>query len=210
MFEDKKGSIYLITDSRGLSEEEFYKKIEIACKEGIAILQLREKEATTLELLEKGRRIKKITDQYKIPFVIDDRLDIALALDTDGIHVGAEDMPVAVARRILGPGKIIGATAKTVEAAEKAEKDGADYLGVGAIYDTTTHANPIRTSVETLAEIKRNVGIGVFAIGGLRADNIDILKGSKVDGVCVVRYLMQSEDIKKDLAQLKKSIEEID
>lgn len=204
MFEDKKGSIYLITDSRGLSEEAFYSKIEIACKEGIAILQLREKEATTLELLEKGRKIKKITDHYKIPFVIDDRLDIALALDADGIHVGAEDMPVGVARKILGPGKIIGATAKTVEAAKKAEKDGADYLGVGAIYDTTTHANPIRTSVETLADIKKSVKIGVFAIGGLTAENIGILEGSGVDGVCIVRYLMQSEDVEEDLRRLKK------
>ncbi len=209
MYKTREKGVYLITDSRGLSEKEFYERIETACREGIALLQLREKDSSTAELLERGRKIKEIAGHYSTPFVIDDRVDIALAVGADGVHVGAVDMPVAIARRLLGPGKIVGATAKTVEAAKKAERDGADYVGVGAIYDTTTHANPVRTSVETLAEIKKAVDIDVFAIGGLRAENLDILKGSGVDGVCVVRYLMQSEDVEGDLKRLKEAVEKI-
>lgn len=206
MFKNRENMIYLITDSRGISDEDFYEKIEIACREGIDILQLREKEASTMELLEKGRRIKEITDRYNVLFIIDDRVDIALALDCDGVHVGTEDMPVALARKILGPNKIVGATAKTVKDGKKAEEDGANYLGVGAIYHTTTHAKPKRTSIETLKEIVENVDIGVFAIGGLTANNVDILKGSGINGVCIVRYLMQSDEIEKDLQRLKDSL----
>lgn len=205
MFENMKHGIYLITDSRGISESTFYARIEEACRAGIDILQLREKQATTRELLEKGARIQAIAAQYKVPFVIDDRVDIALALDADGVHVGADDMPVSIARRLLGPGKIVGATAKTVEAAVHAQRDGADYLGVGAIYPTTTHDAPVRTSVETLRDIVQNVHIGVLAIGGLTADNVDVLQGTGIHGVCVVRYLMQSKDVTRDVLRLREA-----
>lgn len=207
MFETRTDAIYLITDSRGLSEEVYYTRIEEACKAAIDILQLREKQATTKELLEKGARIKAIAARYKVPFVIDDRVDVALALDADGVHVGADDLPVAIARQLLGPKKIVGATAKTVEAARQAEKDGADYLGVGAIFDTTTHDRPVRTSVETLTAIVQQVGIGVLAIGGLTADNAGILQGSGVNGACVVRYLMQSQEVAADVVRLQKALQ---
>lgn len=207
MFENKKDAIYLITDARGLDEETFYARIEEACRVGIDILQLREKEATTRELLEKGARMQQIAKEYGVPFVIDDRVDVALALDTDGVHVGADDLPVAMARKLLGPDKIVGATAKTVEAARAAQKDGADYLGVGAIFATTTHDNPVRTSVDTLKDIVQAVDIGVLAIGGLTADNVDVLRGTEANGACVVRYLMQSEQVTKDVTRLRQALQ---
>lgn len=207
MFENKKDAIYLITDARGLDEETFYARIEEACRAGIDILQLREKEATTRELLEKGARMQQIAKEYGVPFVIDDRVDVALALDTDGVHVGADDLPVAMARKLLGPDKIVGATAKTVEAARAAQKDGADYLGVGAIFATTTHDNPVRTSVDTLKDIVQAVDIGVLAIGGLTADNVDVLRDTEANGACVVRYLMQSEQVTKDVTRLRQALQ---
>ena len=207
MFENKKDAIYLITDARGLDEETFYARIEEACRAGIDILQLREKEATTRELLEKGARMQQIAKEYGVPFVIDDRVDVALALDTDGVHVGADDLPVAMARKLIGPDKIVGATAKTVEAARAAQKDGADYLGVGAIFATTTHDNPVRTSVDTLKDIVQAVDIGVLAIGGLTADNVDVLRGTEANGACVVRYLMQSEQVTKDVTRLRQALQ---
>lgn len=207
MFENKKDAIYLITDARGLDEETFYARIEEACRAGIDILQLREKEATTRELLEKGARMQQIAKEYGVPFVIDDRVDVALALDTDGVHVGADDLPVGMARKLLGPDKIVGATAKTVEAARAAQKDGADYLGVGAIFATTTHDNPVRTSVDTLKDIVQAVDIGVLAIGGLTADNVDVLRGTEANGACVVRYLMQSEQVTKDVTRLRQALQ---
>ena len=207
MFENKKDAIYLITDARGLDEETFYARIEEACRAGIDILQLREKEATTRELLEKGARMQQIAKEYGVPFVIDDRVDVALALDTDGVHVGADDLPVAMARKLIGPDKIVGATAKTVEAARAAQKDGADYLGVGAIFSTTTHDNPVRTSVDTLKDIVQAVDIGVLAIGGLTADNVDVLRGTEANGACVVRYLMQSEQVTKDVTRLRQALQ---
>lgn len=159
-------------------------------------------------MLEIARRVGAIAKKHGVPYVIDDRVDICLAADADGVHLGADDLPVAMAREILGKDKIIGATAKTVEAAMQAEADGADYLGVGAIYDTTTHDNPVRTSVETLAQIVQHVNIPVYAIGGLRADNVSILKGSGAHGVCVVRYLMQSEDAQSDVEALRVAMQD--
>lgn len=208
MFEKKKDAIYLITDPRGLDENTFYARIEEACRAGIDILQLREKEASTAEILQKGARIKDICKKYGVPFVMDDRVDIALALDTDGVHVGADDLPVAMARKLLGPEKIVGATAKTVEAAKKAEVDGTDYVGVGAIYPTTTHDNPVRTSVDSLKAIAEAVNIGVLAIGGLTADNVHILKNTGNNGACVVRYLMQSDDVTADVKRLRDALRE--
>lgn len=208
MFDKKKGIVYAITDKRGLSEETFYQQIDAMCQSGIDILQLREKTGSTKEMLEIARRVGAIAKKHGVPYVIDDRVDICLAADADGVHLGADDLPVAMAREILGKDKIIGATAKTVEAAMQAEVDGADYLGVGAIYDTTTHDNPVRTSVETLAQIVQHVNIPVYAIGGLRADNVSILKGSGAHGVCVVRYLMHSEDAQSDVEALRVAMQD--
>ena len=200
--------LYLVTNSDKYSEEEFLERVEAALKGGVDILQLREKDKTDLEILALGKKVKALCDTYKVPMLIDDKPHLAWALGV-GVHLGADDMPIKLARKLLGPDCLIGATAKSVEAAKKAEKEGADYLGVGAIFETKTHVKTKRTSVETLIEIKKNVGIDVYAIGGLNIDNVDILAGSGVDGICVVRAIMDSPNVEEYTRKLKEKINQI-
>ena len=146
-------TLYLVTDSTYHTEESLLHTVEEACKGGVTLVQLREKNTGGREYLDKAFKVKEITDRYHVPLIIDDRVDVALACDAAGVHVGSSDIPVAVARKLMGPDKIVGATAKTVEAAMKAYEDGADYLGVGAIYPTTTKVVTILTKVSTLKDI---------------------------------------------------------
>lgn len=200
--------LYLVTNSDKYTEKEFLKRIEDALKGGVDILQLREKEKTDLEILNLGKKVKKICDDYKVPMLIDDKPHLAWALGC-GVHVGADDMPISLCRKLLGEKALIGATAKSVEAAKKAQEDGADYLGVGAIFETKTHVKTKRTSVETLKKIKDTVDIDVFAIGGLNIENVDILKNSKADGICVVRAIMDADDVYQTSLDLKEKIQEL-
>ena len=187
-------TLYFITDSTGLSEAEFLRITEAALKGGATILQLREKEKNVREYIELAEKVHKITQKYNVPLIIDDRVDVALAVDVEGIHVGQSDMPVYMARKLMGEKKIIGATAKTFLQAEEAYRQGADYLGVGAIFPTTTKVKTVITSVETLKDICDAVPIHVNAIGGLNSDNIDVLKGVPVSGICVVSAIMKAEN----------------
>ncbi len=187
-------TMYFITDSTNYSEEEFLRRVEEACKGGVTLIQLREKERTTREYLSLAEKVHEITQRYNIPFIIDDRVDIALAIDAEGVHVGQSDMPVAIARKLMSEEKIIGATAKTVPQAIEAYEQGADYLGVGAIYPTTTKVKTVLTSVDTLKEIVKAVPIKVNAIGGLNKDNIHVLKNSGIDGICTVSAIMKAEN----------------
>lgn len=200
--------LYLVTNSDKYSEEEFLERIEGALKGGVDILQLREKDKTDLEILNLGKKVKALCDSYKVPMLIDDKPHLAWALGL-GVHLGADDLPMELGRKLLGKDAIVGATAKTVEAAKRAENEGADYLGVGAIYETKTRVKTKRTSVETLKEIKKNVGIEVYAIGGLNFDNIDILKGSGIDGICVVSAIMDSPNVEEYTRKLKEKINKI-
>lgn len=200
--------LYLVTNSDKYCEEEFLKRIEASLKGGVDILQFREKDKSDLEILKIGAKVKALCDAYGVPLLIDDKPHLAWALGV-GVHLGADDLPIDLGRKLLGKNALIGATAKTVEAAQRAEKEGADYLGVGAIYETKTRVKTKRTSVETLKEIKKNVGIEVYAIGGLNFDNIDILKGSSIDGICVVRAIMDSPNVEEDTRKLKEKINKI-
>ncbi len=200
--------LYLVTNSDKYTEEEFLERIEGALKGGVDILQLREKDKSDLEILNLGKKVKSLCDSYKVPMLIDDKPHLAWALGV-GVHLGADDLPIDLGRKLLGKNALIGATAKTVEAAQRAEKEGADYLGVGAIYETKTRVKTKRTSVETLKEIKENVGIEVYAIGGLNYDNIDILKDSGIDGICVVSAIMDSPNVEEEARKLKEKINEI-
>ena len=195
-------SLYLVTDSTYHTEESLLHTVEEACKGGVTLVQLREKNTGGRDYLEKACKIREITDRYQIPLIIDDRVDVAMACGAAGVHVGASDFPVAEVRRLLGPDKIVGATAKTVEAAQKAYQDGADYLGVGAIYPTTTKVTTVLTKVSTLSAICKAVPIPVVAIGGLNLGNMDILKGSGANGIAVVSAIMKqrSEKAAEDCA----------
>lgn len=199
-------TLYVITDSN-MEEAELLTRVQEACMHGASIIQLREKTKTTSAMIALAKKVKQITDHFDIPLIIDDRLDVALAINASGVHVGAEDMDVATARRLLGPDKIVGATAKTVETALQAQADGADYLGVGAIYPTTTKVKTKITSVETLSAITQACDIPVAAIGGLQHGNLDVLKESGIAGVCVVSAIMKAEDAGAAVCELKSEIE---
>ena len=187
--------LYLVTNRYQDSVESFLKKVETACRSGVTIVQLREKNLTTNQYYQLAKQVKKITDAYQVPLIIDDRLDVCLAVDAAGLHIGDDELPVSVARQVLGPDKILGVTAKTVERALEAEESGADYLGTGAIFPTTTKENAPITLISTLKTICQTVAIPVVAIGGLTSENIDQLIGTGIAGVAVVRDLMQAEDI---------------
>ena len=187
--------LYLVTNRYQDSLESFLEKVETACRSGVTIIQLREKNLTTNQYYQLAKQVKEITDAYQVPLIIDDRLDICLAVDAAGLHIGDDELPVSVARKVLGPEKILGVTAKTVKRAFEAEEAGADYLGTGAIFPTTTKENAPITLISTLKTICQTVAIPVVAIGGLTSENIDQLIGTGIAGVAVVRDLMQAEDI---------------
>ena len=178
-------TLYFITDSTGFSEEEFLCRVEQALKGGVTLLQLREKNKTTREYISLAQKVHEITKLYNVPLIIDDRID------------------VAIARMILGKDKIIGATAKTVPQALEAYKNGADNLGVGAIYPTTTKVKTVLTSVDTLKEIINAVPIPANAIGGLNKDNMSVLKDTGIAGVCVVSAIMKAENPQKAAEEIK-------
>ena len=187
--------LYLVTNRYQDSLESFLEKIETACRSGVTIVQLREKNLTTNQYYQLAKEVKEITDAYQVPLIIDDRLDVCLAVDAAGLHIGDDELPVSVARQVLGSEKILGVTAKTVKRALEAEEGGADYLGTGAIFPTTTKENAPITLISTLKTICQRVAIPVVAIGGLTSENIDQLAATGIAGVAVVRDLMQSEDI---------------
>ena len=188
-------TLYLVTDSTYHTEESLLHTVEEACKGGVTLVQLREKNTGGREYLDKAFKVKEITDRYHVPLIIDDRVDVALACDAAGVHVGSSDIPVAVARKLMGPDKIVGATAKT-----------ADYLGVGAIYPTTTKVVTILTKVSTLKDICEAVPIPAVAIGGLNAGNMDVLEGAGMSGMAVVSAIMKAEDPQKNARELKEKI----
>lgn len=202
-------SLYFITDSTNYSEEEFLYRIERALQGGATLLQLREKEKTTREYMVLAEKVHVIARHYHVPLIIDDRVDVALAIDAEGVHVGASDMPVSAARKLMGDDKIVGATAKTVSWAQEAYNQGADYLGVGAIYPTTTKVKTVLTSVDTLRDICKAVPIPANAIGGLNRDNIDILAGIPISGICVVSAIMKADDPKTAAENLKARAKEL-
>lgn len=187
--------LYLVTNRYQDSVESFLAKVETACRSGVTIVQLREKNLTTNQYYQLAKQVKEITDVYQVPLIIDDRLDVCIAVDAAGLHIGDDELPVSVARQVLGPEKILGVTAKTIKRALEAETSGADYLGTGAIFPTTTKENAPITLISTLKTICQTVAIPVVAIGGLTSENIDQLIGTGIAGVAVVRDLMQAEDI---------------
>lgn len=202
-------SLYFITDSTNYTEEEFLYRVEQALQGGVTLLQLREKEKSTREYMELAEKVHAIAKRYHVPLILDDRVDVALAVDAEGVHLGASDMPVASARKRMGDDKIVGATAKTVPWAKDAYAQGADYLGVGAIYPTTTKVQTVLTSTDTLRDICKAVPIPVNAIGGLNRDNLTILAGIPLAGICVVSAIMKAEDAKQAAVELKARAREL-
>ena len=202
-------SLYFITDSTGFTEEDFLFRVEQALKGGTTLLQLREKNKSTREYIQLAEKVHAIAKRYNVPLIIDDRIDVALAIDAEGVHVGAEDMPVATARKLMGDDKIVGATAKTVPWAKEAYAQGADYLGVGAVFPTSSKDDASEVSHLQLKEICSSVKIPVVAIGGITKNNVQQLKGSGICGISVISAIFSQKDIKSATMELRKNTEEM-
>ena len=192
----KELKFYLVTDSDILRGRDFYNSIEEALKGGVTMLQLREKNASGKEFLEKAIKLRELTKKYNVKFIINDRVDIAMLCDADGVHVGQSDIPANKVREIIGEDKIVGVSARTVEEALTAKENGADYLGVGAMFTTRTKLDAKSVSIEKLKEIKEVIKLPVVAIGGLSLSNIYKLKECNVDGYAVVSAILGAENIK--------------
>lgn len=186
--------LYVVTDRTWLGEEGLEDQVEEMIKAGATFVQLREKDLSKEEFLEQALRIKKVTDQYEVPFVINDNVEVAILSGADGVHIGQSDGSVVEARRRLGADKIIGVSTRTVEQAKIAEAEGADYVGVGAVFGTTTKKDAQNVTVNQLKEIGSHISIPVVAIGGINEKNVLQLKGSEIDGIAVISALFAKED----------------
>ena len=199
-------TLYLVTDEALCSAPTLEKGVEQALKGGATLVQLREKETNSRDFYEQALKVKAVCDRYQVPLIINDRLDIALAVDAAGVHLGQEDLPCAAAKKVLGEDKIIGVTAKTLSQALEAEKAGADYLGCGAMHLSTAKPGALPMSLDTLRSILGAVKIPVVAIGGINAENAGEIVAAGVNGLAVVSAIIAAPDIKKAAEELKKII----
>ena len=195
-------TLYLCTDRELMSTDTLEEAVEQAVRGGCTVVQLREKDCTSLEFYETAKKVKEITDRHQVPLIINDRVDIALAVGADGVHVGQEDLPAKEVRRILGPDKIMGVSAGSVKEAVKAEEDGADYLGVGAMYATSTKEDALVTSREELLRIREAVDLPIVVIGGINRSNYRNFKGIGVNGLAVVSAVIAADDIEAAAREL--------
>lgn len=196
--------LYAVTDRHWLKDETLENQVEKALQGGATFLQLREKSLDDDIFLAEAKEIQKLCKKYQVPFVINDNVDIALAIDTDGVHVGQSDMEALDVRKRLGPDKIIGVSAQNVQQALLAQKHGADYLGVGAVFPTGSKDDAEDVSFETLKAICQAVDIPVIAIGGITKENVSELKGSGICGIAVISAIFAQKDIKAATKELKK------
>ena len=187
--------LYLVTDRDLMSSPTLEEGVEQAVQGGVTLVQLREKDCSSLEFYQTAQKVKAICDAHKVPLIINDRVDIALAVDAAGVHIGQSDLPAPVVRKIIGPDKILGVSAGTVAQAVQAQQDGADYLGVGAMFPTGTKTNTIPTSADTLKAICAAVSIPVVAIGGVTAQNLPTLAGTGIAGAAVVSAIFSQSDL---------------
>ena len=194
-------SLYLVTDNSD-DVERFLNTIEEGIKGGVTVVQIREKTADTLDFYNLALKVKEITTRYNVPLIINDRVDIALAIDADGVHVGQSDMPCDVTRKLIGQDKILGVSAATIPEAKKAEADGADYIGTGAVFPTATKDDAPKVTKEELKEIVKSINIPVVAIGGINLDNAGELADTGIAGLSVVSAIMSSDNPKKSSEEL--------
>lgn len=201
--------LYAVTDRAFTKKQTLFEQVDSAIKGGITMLQLREKELSEAEFLKEAEKIKPLCKSNNIPFIINDDVDVAVKCDADGVHIGQNDMEAEKVRQIIGSDMILGVSAQTIEQAVKAEKAGADYLGVGAVFPTSTKSDALSVSYEMLKAICASVSIPVVAIGGICAGNIKKLSGSGIDGVALVSAIFGAEDIEKECEILKKMTSEV-
>lgn len=209
MFNRENLLLYAVTDRSWTENQTLYEQLEDALIGGVTCVQLREKNLSEEDFIQEAVEIRELCRKYNIPLIINDNLNVAIKSNADGIHVGQEDVSAAEIRKLVGDNFIIGVTAKTVEQAKKAENDGADYIGVGAVFPSPTKANAIRITNEQLNEICSSVSIPAVAIGGISLDNITELSGCKMSGVAVVSAIFAADDIKTTVQELKRTVQDL-
>ena len=207
-FDRKDLLLYAVTDRSWLGDKTLAQQTEEALRGGVTFVQIREKQLDRQHFLEEAEELKTLCARYKVPFVINDDVDLALQVGADGVHVGQSDMEAGDVRKKLGPDKIIGVSARTVEQALLAEKHGADYLGVGAVFPTSSKKDASEVSFQTLKEICEAVDIPVIAIGGITKENVAELAGSGICGVAVISAIFAQPDVRKAAAELKTAVKE--
>lgn len=195
VFDSKMLKVYLVTDNGQLKGRDFFDVVEESLKGGVTLVQLREKNIASREFYEKALKLREITKKYNVPLIINDRVDIAMSVNADGVHVGQKDIPVSEVKRISGGKLIVGATANTVELAKEAEKQGADYIGSGAMFSTPTKDDAKPMTKDMLKNIVNSVNIPVCAIGGINIDNVIELKNTGIAGVAVSSGIMGVENV---------------
>lgn len=207
---DKKDLLlYAVTDRSWLNGQTLYEQVEQALKGGVSFLQLREKELEEQAFLEEAKVIQELCKKYQVPFLINDNVELAASIGADGVHVGQSDMAAGAAREKLGPDRIIGVSARSVEEALEAQRQGADYLGVGAVFPTGSKADAVEVDHQVLKEICSAVEIPVIAIGGIGRDNVDQLKGSGICGIAVISAIFAQNDIEAASRELRSLTEEM-
>jgi thiamine-phosphate pyrophosphorylase len=195
-------TLYLCTDRELMSTDTLEEAVTQAIEGGCTVIQLREKNCSSMEFYRTAMNLRAITRKYNVPFIINDRVDIALAVDADGVHVGQEDLPAKEVRRILGPDKILGVSAARLDEAVKAVEDGADYLGVGAMYPTGTKTDARPVTMEELREIRRAVEVPIVVIGGINLNTLDNFKHMGINGLAVVSAVIAADDIKEAAGEM--------
>ncbi len=196
--------LYLVTDRDVLGDRDLVEAVEAAIKGGATIVQLREKSCSSLEFYELALQVKSVTSKYNVPLVINDRLDIALAIKADGLHIGQEDLPLSIARKLVGEERIIGVSATTIDEAILAEQQGADYVGIGSMYPTSTKLDAKHVTINELQLIREALSIPIVGIGGIDEENVKELIDTNIEGVAIVSAILGKEDIRSATEKIVK------
>lgn len=202
-------TLYLVTDRFDYTDDEFFSIIEEACQAGVTLVQLREKKATTNRFFHLAQKVKTITDKYDVPLIINDRVDICLAVDAAGVHIGDDELPIDVTRSLIGPDKLLGVSADTLERANEAQQLGADYLGIGAVFPSSTKADCETVSLDIVRQMNDRSALPSVAIGGINQDNITQLEKTGITGISLVSAIMQADNVSETTGQLLQQIRAI-
>lgn len=202
-------TLYLVTDRFDYTDDEFFSIIEEACQAGVTLVQLREKKATTNRFFHLAQKVKTITDKYDVPLIINDRVDICLAVDAAGVHIGDDELPIDVARSLIGPDKLLGVSADTLERANEAQQLGADYLGIGAVFPSSTKADCETVSLDIVRQMNDRSALPSVAIGGINQDNITQLEKTGITGISLVSAIMQADNVSETTGQLLQQVRAI-
>lgn len=202
-------TLYLVTDRFDYTDDEFFSIIEEACQAGVTLVQLREKKATTNRFFHLAQKVKTITDKYDVPLIINDRVDICLAVDAAGVHIGDDELPIDVARSLIGPDKLLGVSADTLERANEAQQLGADYLGIGAVFPSSTKADCETVSLDLVRQMNARSALPSVAIGGINQDNITQLEKTGITGISLVSAIMQADNVSETIGQLLQQVRAI-